>query len=208
MTRTTTIALHKPYGYLSRFTGDGSPNRALAEIEPRMPNDVYPVGRLDADSEGLLVSSDKRIVDSLLDPKRAHARTYLVEVDRVIDDEAVRALAAGVAVQGRRTLPATAARLDGATAERAVPWPRDPPVRLRKNVPTSWIALALVEGKNRQVRRMTAAVGFPTLRLVRWAIGTLSLADLALAPGQWRTLSEGEVARLHERPRGGLVLPG
>jgi 23S rRNA pseudouridine2457 synthase len=189
---------------LSQFTSDGSENATLAELG--LPKGVYPIGRLDADSEGLLVlSDDKSLTDKLLDPKHAHARTYLAQVDRVIDAAALAQLESGVEVQGRRTLPARAALLADADAERAVPWPRDPPVRFRKNVPTSWIALALTEGKNRQVRRMTAAVGFPTLRLVRWAIGTFTLG--ALAPRAYRVLSADDIARLLARPPTGIVLP-
>jgi 23S rRNA pseudouridine2457 synthase len=195
-----TIALHKPYGFLSRFTPDGSRNRPLAELG--LPADVWPVGRLDADSEGLLIlSSDKALVARLLEPRHAHWRTYVVQVERVPDDAALRALEAGVLLDGARTLPAKARLL----ADDAIRWPRDPPVRFRKTVPTAWVALALTEGKNRQVRRMTAAVGHPTLRLVRVAVGELTLG--ALAPGEHRVLDDEDMTRLLARPRSGLVLP-
>lgn len=185
------VALFKPYGVLSRFTPDGSPNRPLSSIAPPMPPRVFPIGRLDADSEGLLLLSDERaIVDRLLSPERAHPREYWVEVERVPDAAALRALEGGVVVQGRRTLPAKARVIDPPPLP-----PRDPPIRFRKSVPTAWIALELVEGKNRQVRRMTAAVGHPTLRLVRGRVGALSLLDLGLPLGGWKVLDDDERAR-------------
>lgn len=193
MSAPVTIALNKPYGFLSRFTSDGSANRPLADVTPRMPQDVWPVGRLDADSEGLLVlSSDKALVDKLLSPKRAHDKTYAVQLERVPGDAALAKLCDGsIALDGVRVARAHARLLDGD----AFP-PRDPPIRFRKSVPTAWIALTITEGKNRQVRRMTAAVGHPTLRLVRTAIGALTLANVALAPGAWRALRDDEIERL------------
>ncbi|OGQ22165.1 MAG: pseudouridine synthase [Deltaproteobacteria bacterium RBG_16_71_12] len=188
---TTTIALHKPWGMLSRFTSDGSGNRTLAELG--LPKGVYPVGRLDADSEGLLIlSDDKRLVDRLLAPERAHGKTYWVQVERVPDDVALSRLRAGVVIGGRRTLPAKVRRID----EPALA-PRDPPVRSRRTVPTSWLELVIVEGKNRQVRKMTAAVGHPTLRLVRAAIGRLELGELPR--GGWRVLDDDERRALEGR---------
>jgi 23S rRNA pseudouridine2457 synthase len=188
-----TIALWKPYGFLSRFTPDGSKNRPLSNIQPALPKDVWPVGRLDADSEGLLVlSSDKGLVDRLLSPKRAHTKTYWAQVERVPDEAALATLRAGVILDGERTLPAGARLLEG---EPGLP-PRDPPIRFRKTVPTTWLELILVEGKNRQVRRMTAAVGHPTLRLVRAAVGSLDLAALGLAPGGWKELRPDEIELL------------
>lgn len=185
------VALHKPYGVLSRFTPDGSKHAPLATLG--LPKDVYPVGRLDADSEGLLVLTDEpAVVDRLLDPARAHPREYWVEVERVPNDAALARLAQGVVVAGRTTKPARARLLD----PQPVFAPRDPPVRFRKHVPTAWIALVLVEGKNRQVRRMTAAVGHPTLRLVRVRIGGLRMDELDLPPGAFRVLDEGHRARL------------
>jgi 23S rRNA pseudouridine2457 synthase len=179
------IAFHKPYGVLSQFTPDGSPNRTLAEFG--FPPRVYPLGRLDADSEGLLLLSDEPGLNTrLLDPEKGegHRRTYWVQVERVPDTAALARLAKGVTIQGYTTRPCRAQLLD---PQPEVP-PRDPPIRFRKNVPDCWIALELVEGKNRQVRRMTAAVGHPTLRLIRVAIGGASLDSLALAPGTWREL--------------------
>jgi 23S rRNA pseudouridine2457 synthase len=177
------IAFHKPYGVLSQFTPDGSPNRTLADFG--LPARVYPLGRLDADSEGLLLLSDEPGLNSrLLDPERGHLRTYWAQVERVPADEALAQLAKGIALQDYRTRPCQARRLDP-QPEIA---PRDPPIRFRKNVPDCWIELKLVEGKNRQVRRMTAAIGHPTLRLLRVEIDGLRLADLALAPGKWTKL--------------------
>ena len=181
------IAFHKPYGVISQFTPDGSPNRVLADFG--FPPDVYPVGRLDADSEGLLLLTDEAAWNErLLHPRHAHAREYWVLVERIPSDNALRQLERGVPIAGSQSRPCRAWRLDPPPQ---LP-PRDPPVRFRKTVPDCWIALELVEGKNRQVRRMTAAVGHPTLRLVRVRIGQLVLSDLGLAPGKWRSLSEAE----------------
>lgn len=179
------IAFHKPYGVLSQFTPDGSPNRTLAEFG--FPPRVYPLGRLDADSEGLLLLSDEAGLNSrLLDPEAGHQRTYWVQVERIPEDPALRALETGLLIQGHRTRPAKAWKLDP-QPEMPV---RNPPIRYRKSVPDCWIAIELVEGKNRQVRRMTAAVGHPTLRLVRVRIGTFELGPLPA--GQWREISIDE----------------
>lgn len=182
------LALNKPYGVLSQFTPEpGSRWRTLAEFG--LPPGVYPLGRLDADSEGLLLLSDEAGLNSrLLDPARGHGREYWVQVERVPDAAALARLAAGVVIGGRRTQPARVRRLEPVPD---LP-PRDPPVRFRKNVPDCWLSLELTEGRNRQVRRMTAAVGHPTLRLVRARIGRLSLGTLALLPGQWRELATTE----------------
>ena len=175
------IAFHKPYGVLSQFTPDGSPNRTLAEFG--FPKNVYSIGRLDADSEGLLLLSDEPgLNERLLHPKNAHRRTYWAHVERVPSAEALRKLERGVTVQGRKTLPCRAWILD---PQPQLP-PRVPPIRFRKNVLDCWIGLELVEGKNRQVRRMTAAIGHPTLRLVRVRMGDIELGDLP--PGKWRVL--------------------
>lgn len=183
-----TIALHKPYGVLSRFTPDGSKWRTLAELG--LPKSVWPIGRLDADSEGLLIlSEDKALVDRLLSPKRDHGKTYWVQVERIPDAAALAQLSAGVILDGERTRPARARRIEPPE----IP-PRDPPIRYRKSVPDCWIELTITEGKNRQVRRMTATVGHPTLRLVRCAIGAFSLGTLA--PGAHRQLDAAEVAAL------------
>ena len=181
------IAFNKPYGVISQFTPDGSPNRTLAEFG--FPKNVYPIGRLDADSEGLLLLSDEAELNQrLLHPKQAHEREYWVQVERVATVEALLELSKGVTVQGRKTLPCRARMLE---PQPGVP-PRDPPIRVRKTVADCWIALELIEGKNRQVRRMTAAVGHPTLRLLRVRIGRYELADLA--PGKWKVLSAEERA--------------
>ena len=173
------IAFHKPYGVLSQFTPDGSPNRPLAEFN--FPEGVYPIGRLDADSEGLLLLSDEpELNDRLLHPRHAHERTYRVQVERVPTADALAKLERGLVIQGEQTLLCRARLLD---PQPAVP-PRDPPIRVRKNVPDCWLELELIEGRNRQVRRMTAAIGHPTLRLIRMKIGGLKLGDLAA--GSWR----------------------
>lgn len=184
------IAFHKPYGVLSQFTVDHPGQRTLAEFG--FPKDVYPLGRLDLDSEGLLLLGNEPALNArLLDPKHAHRRTYWVQVEGAIDTAALRALSAGVNVQGRQTLPAKASRMESAPN---LP-PRDPPIRHRANIPTSWLALELIEGRNRQIRRMTAAVGFPTLRLYRARIGDFLLPS-ELSPGQWREVTEEERRKL------------
>jgi 23S rRNA pseudouridine2457 synthase len=182
------LALHKPYGVLSQFTPEpGSRWRTLAEFG--LPKNVYALGRLDADSEGLLLLSDEAGLNSrLLDPAHGHEREYWVQVERIPTDAALAQLAGGVTIGDYRTQPCAVRRLEPAPS---LP-PRDPPIRVRKNVPDCWIALELSEGKNRQVRRMTAAIGHPTLRLVRARIGRLTLTSLALAPGQWRELTRAE----------------
>jgi 23S rRNA pseudouridine2457 synthase len=181
------LAFHKPYGVLSRFTPDGSPNRTLAEFG--LPKDVYPIGRLDADSEGLLLLSDEAALnEKLLHPHNAHQREYWAQVERVPTPDALGALTQGLVVQERQTLPCRAWILE---PQPAIP-PRNPPIRFRKTVPTCWIGLELLEGKNRQVRRMTAAIGHPTLRLLRVRIGRLELHDLA--PGAWKLLTSVERA--------------
>jgi 23S rRNA pseudouridine2457 synthase len=176
------IAFNKPYGVLSQFTGDGSPNRILAEFH--FPKNVYPIGRLDADSEGLLLLSDERGLNhKLLHPRQAHEREYWVQVERIPTIESLGKLEKGLVVSGRTTLPSRAWILD---PQPELP-PRDPPIRFRKSVPACWIGQELIEGKNRQVRRMTAAIGHPTLRLVRVRIGRYELG--ALGPGAWRILT-------------------
>lgn len=195
------IALHKPYGVLSQFTPEpGSAWKTLADLSPRPPARAYPLGRLDADSEGLLLLSDEPGLNTtLLDPKNAHEREYWVLVERVPADETLARLAAGVKLSDHACAPLKARRL--AEAEAASLPARQPPVRFRKNVPDAWLSLALHEGKNRQVRRMTAAVGHPTLRLVRWRIGDLTLAGLGLLdrPGAWRELGPAERAAAFAR---------
>ena len=179
------IAFNKPYGVLSQFTSDGSVNRTLAEFS--FPKNVYPLGRLDADSEGLLLLSDEPGLNTkLLDPKHRHSRIYWAQIERVPTPSAISQLQGGPIIQGRKSEPCRA-RLIYPDPE---PPPRDPPIRFRKNVPTAWLELELIEGKNRQVRRMTAAVGHPTLRLIRVQIGKLAIKDLSC--GNWRELNQME----------------
>jgi 23S rRNA pseudouridine2457 synthase len=179
------IAFHKPYGVLSQFTADGSGHRTLADFQ--FPPRVYAIGRLDADSEGLLLLSDEAALNArLLLPRHAHGRVYWAQVEGFPSEAALQQLSAGVTLQGRKTLPCRAWLIDPPPA---IP-PRDPPIRFRKTVPDCWIGLELVEGKNRQVRRMTAAVGHPTLRLIRVRIGSFDLIDLT--PGAWRILHDKE----------------
>jgi 23S rRNA pseudouridine2457 synthase len=181
------IGFNKPYGVLSQFTSDGSPHRALSAFG--FPPRVYPLGRLDADSEGLLLLSDEPGLNSrLLHPSARHERTYWALVERRPSPEALNTLASGIEMGGMLTRPCRARVLD---PQPEVP-PRDPPVRFRKNVADWWIELTLTEGKNRQVRKMTAAVGHPTLRLIRMAIGRFTLDYLNLSPGHWRELSKSE----------------
>jgi 23S rRNA pseudouridine2457 synthase len=187
------IAFHKPYGVLSQFTPEpGSQWKPLSGFH--LPPRVYPVGRLDADSEGLLLLSDERVlVDRLLDPRHAHPREYHAQVERIPSAEAIARLATGGLPLGdHRTLPCRARLLDTVPPHP----PRTPPIRHRKNVPDAWLSLELIEGKNRQVRRMTAAVGHPTLRLIRVRIGSLALADLSLQPGEFRELTATERSQL------------
>jgi 23S rRNA pseudouridine2457 synthase len=174
------IALNKPYGVLCQFT-DPEGRCTLAEFIRQ--KDVYAAGRLDHDSEGLLLlTDDGRLAHRLTDPRHKQAKTYLAQVEGEIDEAAVQALCRGVRLNDGPTLPAEAVRI----AEPGWLWPRDPPVRFRKSIPTSWLSLSLREGRNRQVRRMTAAVGFPTLRLIRVRIGEHALDGLA--PGETRQL--------------------
>ncbi|HEX4266190.1 MAG TPA: pseudouridine synthase [Verrucomicrobiae bacterium] len=183
------IAFNKPYGVISQFTPDGSPNRTLAEFG--FPKGVYPIGRLDADSEGLLLLSDEADLNQrLLHPKQAHEREYWVQVERIPSAESLRELAKGVLLQGRKTLPCRARMLE---PQPEMP-PREPPIRFRKTVPACWLGLELIEGKNRQVRRMTAAIGHPTLRLVRVRIGRFELGGLE--PGKRKELSPEERRRV------------
>jgi 23S rRNA pseudouridine2457 synthase len=177
------LAFHKPYGVLSQFTPDDSSHTTLAGFN--FPPRVYPIGRLDADSEGLLLLSDEPALNRrLLHPGQKHPREYWVQIERVPCARTLRDLAAGLRIQDRLTRLCFVRLLDPPPH---LP-PRNPPIRHRKTVATSWLALELTEGKNRQVRRMTAAVGHPTLRLVRVRIGNYALG--MLAPGTWIELDE------------------
>jgi 23S rRNA pseudouridine2457 synthase len=174
----TTLLLNKPYGVLTKFSDpEGRPTlRALVGHRG-----VYPAGRLDADSEGLLVlTDDGRLQARISHPRHHWPKTYWVQVEGEIDPQALRRLRDGVELRDGLTRPAACRRIP----EPPGLWPRTPPVRFRRSVPTSWIELTITEGRNRQVRRMTAAVGHPTLRLIRYAIGDWTLERLA--PGEWR----------------------
>ncbi len=186
------ILFYKPYDVLSQFTDEDpttTPRKTLKDFIS-IPL-VYPVGRLDRDSEGLLLLTNNNLVKHrLIDPKFAHPRTYWVQVERIPDKIALQQLGRGVQLQDYRTKPAQVKLLP---TEPSLP-PREPPIRFRKTVPTAWLELTLTEGRNRQVRKMTAVVGFPTLRLVRVAIAHLTLNGLK--PGQWRDLTDVELKKL------------
>lgn len=182
------LAMFKPYDVLTQFTDDAG--RATLKDFVALPG-VYPVGRLDRDSEGLLLlTDDGRLAHRLTDPRFEHPRTYLVQVERIPAAEALESLRRGVVLSDGPTRPAEVTLLDEPPA---LP-DRPVPIRFRKNVPTAWLRLTIREGRNRQVRRMTASVGHPTLRLVRAAIGPIALGDLL--PGHWRELTPGECAAL------------
>jgi 23S rRNA pseudouridine2457 synthase len=175
---TRVILLNKPFGVLSQFTGEPG-QRTLADLV-KVPH-VYAAGRLDADSEGLLLlTDDGRMQNELADPRHKQPKTYIVQIEGEPDEQALAQLQHGVDLKDGRTRPCQAKQIDEPTWL----WPRTPPVRFRKHIPTAWLEIVLTEGRNRQVRRMTAAVGLPTLRLIRAAIGTWTLGDLA--PGEWR----------------------
>ena len=173
-----TLLLNKPYGVLCQFTGEPG-QRTLKEFVPVA--DVYPAGRLDADSEGLVVLTDDGALQARLShPRHKLPKTYWVQVEGSVEQAALDRLCRGIAFSDFTTQPAQAREIEAPPQL----WPRDPPIRVRKLIPTSWIEMTLAEGKNRQVRRMTAAVGLPALRLVRCRVGSWQLG--ALAPGEWR----------------------
>ncbi|WP_404785471.1 pseudouridine synthase [Altericista sp. CCNU0014] len=186
----TYLLLNKPYGVLTQFSdASDNPRPTLKDYVP-VPG-VYPVGRLDRDSEGLLLLTDRGALQHRLsNPQFGHPRTYWVQVEGVPEESALEALRQGVTIRGYRTRPGQVRCL----GDRPDIPPRDPPIRARQTVPTAWLEMTLTEGRNRQVRRMTAAVGLPTLRLIRVAIAHLSLEGLA--PGQWRTLTQAEIETL------------
>jgi 23S rRNA pseudouridine2457 synthase len=182
------ILFNKPFGVLCQFTDKGTAGSTRPTLSQfvDVPG-VYPAGRLDLDSEGLLLlTDDGRLQARIAEPRYKMPKTYLVQVEGDAGEESLKALREGVRLKDGLTLPAEAERIDDPTL-----WPRDPPVRFRKTVPDCWLKLTIREGRNRQVRRMTAAVGLPTLRLVRWAIGEWMLDGIA--PGEWR---DGDVGRL------------
>ena len=178
------ILFNKPFGVLPQFTDKGTEGSLRPTLSQYIDvPGVYPAGRLDMDSEGLmLLTDDGRLQAQISDPKFKMPKSYLVQVEGEVSDEALAALQSGVRLKDGMTLPAEAERI-------AVPdlWPRDPPIRVRLSVPDSWLKLTIREGRNRQVRRMTAAVGFPTLRLVRWSVGEWTVADLG--QGEWREVA-------------------
>lgn len=176
------IAFNKPFNVLCQFTDRSEPpRRTLAEFG--LPPRVYAAGRLDYDSEGLLLlTDDGALANRLTDPRHKQPKTYWVQVEGTPTDEQLDRLRRGVALNDGPTRPARVEPLESAPTL----WPRDPPVRFRKSVPDAWLSMTITEGRNRQVRRMTAAVGLPTLRLVRVAMGDTRLGDLA--PGAWRAL--------------------
>ena len=187
----TTLLFHKPYGVLTRFT-DPAGRPTLADWIPVAG--VYPAGRLDQDSEGLVIlTSDGRLQARIAHPRHHWPKTYWVQVEGVATEAALEMLRRGVLLKDGPTLPAQADSIP----EPAGLWTRDPPIRFRRHIPTSWIRITLREGRNRQVRRMTAAVGFPTLRLVRWSVGPWTLAGLT--PGQWREVDPAEVTQAQAR---------
>ncbi|MEM9922272.1 MAG: pseudouridine synthase [Cyanobacteria bacterium P01_D01_bin.50] len=184
------ILFYKPYGVLSQFSKD-TPNQSTLQEYISIPG-VYPVGRLDAESEGLLLLTNHgKLQNRLCHPRFGHRRTYWVQVERIPDATALKKLEQGVMIKNYRTQPASVKLL---SEEPSLP-ERIPPIRFRKNVPTAWLEMTLTEGKNRQVRRMTASVGFPTLRLVRIQIAHLKLDTLEI--GQWRSLTAKEVELLN-----------
>ncbi len=186
------ILFNKPFQVLCQFT----PQEGRASLADfiRRPN-VYPAGRLDADSEGLmLLTDDGKLQHAIAHPDHKEAKTYLVQVDGALDAAILARLQAPIDLGDFVTKPCKAVQI----AEPAWLWPRDPPIRVRADKPTSWIAITLQEGKNRQVRRMTAAVGLPTLRLVRSSIGPFSLATHPLMPGEWLEVASENISKYRE----------
>jgi 23S rRNA pseudouridine2457 synthase len=180
------VLFNKPYGVVCQFSPQ-PPRRTLRDFLPQ--RDVYPAGRLDADSEGLVVlTPDGALQHSITDPRHKLPKTYYVQVEGKITEEALGPLRRGVALSDFNTAPARAT----AIAEPGWMWPRVPAIRTRLHIPTSWLELVISEGKNRQVRKMTAAVGFPTLRLVRWGIGDWDVSGLL--PGEWRETTASAAA--------------
>lgn len=176
------IIFNKPYGVLSQFTSDD--HRTLAEFD--LPSGVYAAGRLDKDSEGLLLlTDDGAFIKSFLDK---HIRTYWVQVEKIPNDQDLEQLRKGVVIKSGLTLPCDVMTMDDPGLDE-----REPPVRFRKSVPTAWLEMQLIEGKNRQVRKMTAVIGYPTLRLFRSGLGKISQKSLSLAPGSWKEVKKNEI---------------
>jgi 23S rRNA pseudouridine2457 synthase len=178
---------NKPYGVLSQFS-DKSGRKTLKDFN--FPKDIYPVGRLDMDSEGLLIlTNDKVLTDFLLNPANKHEREYLVQVEGTPGEADLTPFREGLIIEGIKTLKAEAVII-----KKPDLWERIPPIRERKNVPVSWLKVTLIEGRNRQIRKMTAKIGFPTLRLIRSRIKNILLAELK--PGKTRELSNSEIEKL------------
>ena len=189
---TQLILFNKPYNVLSQFT-DREGRRTLADYIDR--DAVYPAGRLDRDSEGLLLlTDDGRLAHRLTSPDKSTWKTYWVQVERVPTEADLELLRHGIELKDGPALPAKARLIDPPTL-----WTRDPPIRFRANIPTQWLELRIREGRNRQVRRMTAAIGYPTLRLVRWAVGDWTLSHLQ--PGEWRSIEYPNTGRTMPKPR-------
>lgn len=199
MSSFTYILFYKPFQVLSQFSKEGD-KKTLADFLYGLEKNIYPVGRLDYDSEGLLLlTNDTSLNQKLLHPKNGHQKTYWVQVEGAAREEDLHELKNGVSIsvngKTHKTLPAKAAVI----AEPATLPERNPPIRFRKNIPTTWLSLTIGEGKNRQVRKMTAAIGFPTLRLIRAAIGNVHIGSLN--PGDYRMLQPEEVRQLLQKSR-------
>lgn len=185
------IAVHKPFGYLSQFT-DKLNRKTLSDLKS-IPREVYPIGRIDMDSEGLLLlSNDKSLVDYLLNPNNSHEREYLAQVEGLPTDEEMKKFRRGLLIENKLTLPAKIEIIDLPNFPERIP-----PIRKRKNIPTCWLKVIITEGRNRQVRKMTAAIGHPTLRLIRVRIKNIHLGNLL--PGEIRELSDLEILNLKGR---------
>ena len=191
MSKNQYIAFHKPYGVLSQFTKEVPTHQTLADYLVEIDKSIYPVGRLDKDSEGLLLlTNDKSLTDFLLNPKNKHPRSYWVQVDGDITSEAIDRLQKGVTIKPRKSLYTTLPCQVRKIQSPSVP-DRDQPIRFRKEIPTSWIEITLREGKYRQVRKMCASVGFPALRLIRFRIGKLGLDGVD--QGGYRYINRSEI---------------
>ncbi|RQO30111.1 pseudouridine synthase [Taibaiella sp. KBW10] len=199
MPQHTYILFYKPFQVLSQFSEEGD-KKTLAHFFPNIEKNIYPVGRLDYDSEGLLLlTNDKKINHQLLDPKQAHQRTYYVQVEGTPTPESLIQLAQGVSISINGAIHKTSPAKASLIPEPQHLPERNPPIRFRKNIPTAWIALTLTEGKNRQVRKMTAAVGFPTLRLIRYSIGQMEIGKMN--SGDAIALDQTQLALLFQKTK-------